>query len=159
MVSDDGFLFGLSSLGVFSTATQGDIHYGVKGFTFSKNLPVHSYPNNLYPIIKYFLQHSQKDQTTSFTLPPMTFNTNEEFEEFILLLKKMNGLVSCDVSQAKLDKLTYSENGLALKLLRLTSLQKLDLPMISFPIKEFIIKSWRIKHANNLKGLRFISNP
>ena len=89
----------------------------------------------------------------------MTFNTNEEFEEFILLLKKMNGLVSCDVSQAKLDKLTYSENGLALKLLRLTSLQKLDLPMISFPIKEFIIKSWRIKHANNLKGLRFISNP
>lgn len=165
---DSDFVLGLTKLGIFSTASQGDIHFEKGYFTFSKPFPQTNKENiQPLPLIYDFLENSSRNNSTvlGFKVPHIKFSSMEEFSGFIYhLIKTQPHLISCDLSRADLSEI-IEENvdqiiALYLDIItRFTKLSELDLPNHfdeNGKIKRAIENAWKQTHDNSTRNLRFI---
>lgn len=164
----DDYLCGLTSLGLFSTASKGDIHFDFSSgnFTFFREAL-----STVYEVMERFLKSIDREETTSITFPTIDFTKvgGPDFKSFTNLMElivkgytiigtggkkttvaPITGLVSCDLSRVALldtDMVTpyffdssVSASGVINQLIGLSSLQQLDLPAI-------VINSGSKKHV------------
>ena len=160
---ESDFVIGFTKLGIFSTASQGDIHFEEGCFTFSKPLPMTSMDNrSSLELVHDFLENSSRSNSKvlGFKSPSIKFSTTEEFSGFVYhLIKTQPHLVSCDLSRVDLSDISEIDFVCILDLIiTLKSLSELDLPFSLAPdlkSKNAIEGVWRREH-NNTKNLRFI---
>ena len=160
---DNDFVVGLTELGIFSTASQGDIHFEEGYFTFSKPLPRTSVENiSSLLLVNDFLQKSSHSNSTVLGLkvPSIKFSTMKDLEEFVyIIINTQPHLISCDLSRIDLTDISEIDFVCILDLIiSLKSLSELDLPFSlasDLKSKKSIESVWRREH-NNTKNLRYI---
>ncbi len=152
---ENDFVVGLTRLGIFSTASQGDIHFENGEFTFSKKPPTGT--NETLEILKLIEDYLEKynhfggsSDLLSFKLPPLTFSSMDDFGAF--LEKIPPNVISCDLSRTKLDA-SIDHTPVVGLIERLENLRELELP--SSLNLEAIKKAW-VEGGRKLKNLRFI---
>jgi len=164
---DSNFMIGLTKLGIFSTASQGDIHFEEENFTFSKGPPLRSNEDreSLF-LMNSFLESVAHGHSPmlSFILPSSRFVSQADFFSLLdRIVTTQSNLISCDLSRADLSTLKSSSDPIdpssIIRLIdSLGNLRELSLPLslIDSTTKETIAAKWREKNKND-KNLRFSS--
>lgn len=180
--SDKDYLSSVTELGIFSTASQGDITYKFgSGFDFFRKIVPSPKPIE-YRVMERFLKNTGRDETTAVIFPPMDFTPGKlsiaDFESLVDVIispsSPITGLVSFDLSRVNLPNVDYLAtptfyndkspfDGVLNKLMdaSLPSLQELCLPVIrgkkgSPTAQKDAIKAAWVKKFGGPKGLRFI---
>jgi hypothetical protein len=151
---ENDFVIGFTKLGIFSTASQGDIHFEEGSFTFTKGPPLSSFENLetlplMFDFIQYYTQLGYSSSLLSYKLPHVKFENLEQLIYFTVnLIGNHPNIISCDLSRAEFLDTNFKYEAVLDLVRTLKDVREADFPFslaLDERTKKHIISIWKNK--------------